>query len=54
METLLAALLKKTGISRIFSGVSVDFPAVFLPNFQFAEIATVKSTGREHSRKAAN
>jgi hypothetical protein len=42
MATFLAALLEKTGIRRFFSGVSVELPAYFLPNFHVVEIQTTK------------
>jgi hypothetical protein len=42
MGTFLAALLEKTGIRRFFSGVSVELPAYFLPNFQVVEIQALK------------
>jgi hypothetical protein len=51
MGTFLAALLEKTGIRRFFSGVSVELPAYFLPNFQVVEIQNVKpATPRRISR----
>jgi hypothetical protein len=49
MRKLLAALLEKTGISWFFSGVSVEIPAYFLPNFQVVEIRS-GATRRQYSR----
>lgn len=50
METLLKALLEKTGISWFFRGVSVELPAYFLPNFHVVEIQIVKRATPGHSR----
>jgi hypothetical protein len=50
METLLKALLEKTGISWFFRGVSVELPAYFLPNFHVVEIQSVKRATPGHSR----
>ena len=46
MKRLLAALLEKTGITQFFSGVSVELPAYFLPNFRVVEIRTVNRGAR--------
>jgi hypothetical protein len=54
MGTLLAALLEKIGISRFFRGVSVEFPAAFLPSFQVVEISMTKTAPKGRSRKAGN
>jgi hypothetical protein len=54
MRKLLAALLKKTGISWFFSGVSVELPAYFLPNFRVIEIRNVTCTARKHFSSAGN
>jgi len=48
MKKLLAALLTKTGISWFFSGVPVEIPAYFLPNFRVVEIQNV--TGAERKK----
>jgi hypothetical protein len=54
MTKLLAALLKKTGISWFFSGVSVEIPAYFLPNFQVVEIQNAMGAARRQHSKAGN
>jgi hypothetical protein len=54
MTKLFAALLKKTGISWFFSGVSVEIPAYFLPNFQVVEIQNVTGAARRPYSKAGN
>jgi hypothetical protein len=46
MRKLLAALLTKTGIRWFFSGVSVEIPAYFLPNFRVVEIPSVTRAAR--------
>lgn len=47
MGKLLAVLLEKTGIRWFFRGVSVEFPAYFVPNFQVVEIHNVKRGTRK-------
>ena len=54
MTKLLAALLKKTGISWFFSGVPVELPAYFLPNFQVVEIQNVTGPARRKYSNAGN
>jgi hypothetical protein len=54
MRTFLAALLKKTGIRWFFSGVSVELPAYFLPNFQVVEIQNVKPATQRRISRARN
>jgi hypothetical protein len=54
MTKLLAALLEKTGIRWFFSGVSVEIPAYFLPNFQVVEIQNMTGTARRHFSSAGN
>jgi hypothetical protein len=54
MGKLLAALLTKTGIRRFFTGVTVELPAHFVPNFRVVEIQSVKSAPRSHFPKAGN
>jgi hypothetical protein len=54
MTKLLAALLKKTGISWFFSGVPVELPAYFLPNFQVVEIQNVTGAARRKYSNAGN
>jgi len=54
MGTLLAALLEKTGIRRFFSGVSVELPAYFLPNFKVVEIQNVKPATQRGISRARN
>jgi len=46
MTKLLVALLTKTGISWFFSGVPVEIPAYFLPNFRVVEIQHVTGAAR--------
>jgi hypothetical protein len=54
MGKLLAALLKITGISWFFRGVSVEFPAYFVPNFQVVEIHNVKRGTRKQFSSGRN
>jgi hypothetical protein len=54
MTKLLAALLEKTGIRWFFSGVSVEIPAYFLPNFQVVEIRNMTGAARRHFSNAGN
>ena len=54
MGKLLAALFKITGISWFFRGVSVEFPAYFVPNFQVVEIHNVKRGMRKQSSNGRN
>jgi hypothetical protein len=54
MTKLLAALLEKTGIRWFFSGVSVEIPAYFLPNFQVVEIQNMTGAVRRHFSNAGN
>jgi len=42
MGTLLKALLEKTGIRWFFSGLPVELPACFLPNFRVVEIPDLR------------
>jgi hypothetical protein len=42
MSKFLAALLEKTGLRLFFTGVTVELPAYFLPNFRVVEIHNVK------------
>jgi len=42
MGTFLKALLEKTGIRWFFSGLPVELPAYFLPNFRVVEINAAK------------
>jgi hypothetical protein len=42
MGTLLAALIKKTGIRQFFTGVTVELPAYLLPSFKVVEIESAK------------
>jgi|KBSMisStandDraft_5_1062788.scaffolds.fasta_scaffold87457_2 hypothetical protein len=48
MSKLLAALMEITGLRQFFTGVTVDFPAYFVPNFRVVEMHNVKR-GRVHS-----
>jgi len=54
MRTLLAALLDKTGIRRFFTGVSVEMPAYFVPNFKVVEIESLPRLTRSRSTRTAN
>ena len=54
MTKLLAALLEKTGLRWFFSGVSVEIPAYFLPNFQVVEIHNMTGAARRHFFNAGN
>jgi hypothetical protein len=54
MTKLLAGLLKITGISWFFSGVPVEIPAYFLPNFQVVEIQNVSRAARRKYSDAGN
>jgi len=54
MTKLLAALLEKTGIRWFFSGVSVEIPAYFLPNFQVVELQNIAGDARQHFSNAGN
>ena len=54
MTKLLAALLTKTGISWFFSGVPVELPAYFLPNFQVVEIQHLSRAARRKYSNAGN
>jgi hypothetical protein len=49
MGNLLKALLEKTGIRWFFSGVPVELPAYFLPNFRVVEISDRKLMARGES-----
>jgi len=53
MGNLLVALLKKTGISGFFTGVSVELPAYLLPNFKVVEIECLQ-VPRMRTPKTAN
>jgi hypothetical protein len=46
MRNFFKMLLEKTGISWFFSGVSVELPAYFLPNFRVVELQAVKHPAR--------
>lgn len=46
MRKLLAALMNVTGIRRFFTGVTVEIPAYFLPNFRVVEIQDTKRSAR--------
>jgi hypothetical protein len=54
MRKLLAGLLKITGISWFFSGVPVELPAYFLPNFQVVEIQHLRRAARRKYSNAGN
>jgi hypothetical protein len=54
MRKLLAGLLKITGISWFFSGVPVELPAYFLPNFQVVEIQHLSRAARRKHFNAGN
>jgi hypothetical protein len=38
MKKLLLALAEMTGLRRFFTGVTVELPAYFLPNFKVVEL----------------
>ena len=42
MGKLLTALANVTGLRKFFSGVTVEIPAYFLPNFRVVEMQDVK------------
>jgi len=42
MRKLLAALMEMTGLRQFFTGVTVELPAYFLPNFRVVEMHEVK------------
>jgi len=46
MSKFLAALMEKTGLRTFFTGVTVELPAYFLPNFRVVEIHSVKHGAR--------
>jgi hypothetical protein len=54
MTKLLAGFLNITGISWFFSGVPVELPAYFLPNFQVVEIQNVTGAARRKYPNAGN
>ena len=54
MGTLLAALLDITGIRWFFTGVSVEMPAYFIPNFKVVEIEGLPRVTRSRSTRTAN
>jgi len=54
MTKLLAVLLEKTGIRWFFSGVPVELPAYFLPNFQVVEIENMTEAARRRFSNAGN
>lgn len=49
MNKLLAALLEMTGLRKFFTGVTVELPAYFLPNFRVVEMHDVKRGARVRS-----
>jgi len=49
MGTFLKALLEKTGILWFFSGIPVELPACFLPNFKVVEIRRPERLARRGS-----
>jgi len=53
MANFFKALLAKTGITWFFSGVPVELPAYFLPNFRVVELEAVRHSGRAAARKAS-
>jgi hypothetical protein len=42
MRRLLAALMEVTGLRNFFTGVTVELPAYFLPNFRVVEMHDAK------------
>jgi hypothetical protein len=49
MGKILSALLEKTGLRRFFTGVSVEMPAYFVPNFKVVEIESLQRVVRIRS-----
>src|SRR6516162_3610022 len=49
MRKLLLALVEMTGIRKFFTGVTVELPAYFLPNFSVVEMQDVKRSARVRS-----
>ena len=49
MKKLLAAFVKVTGIEWFFSGVPVEIPAYFLPNFRVVELQNTNGAARNRS-----
>jgi hypothetical protein len=49
MRKLLAALMNMTGLRKFFTGVTVEIPAYFLPNFRVVEMHDVKRSARVRS-----
>ena len=49
MRKLLAALMNVTGLRKFFTGVTVEIPAYFLPNFRVVEMHDVKRSARVRS-----
>ena len=49
MRKLLLALVEMTGIRKFFTGVTVELPAYFLPNFSVVEMHDVKRPARVRS-----
>jgi len=49
MSKLLAALMEMTGLRKFFTGVTVELPAYFLPNFRVVEMHDVKRRARVRS-----
>ena len=42
MRKVLAALMEVTGLGKFFTGVTVELPAYFLPNFRVVEMHDAK------------
>ena len=49
MRKLLLALVEMTGLRKFFTGVTVELPAYFLPNFNVVELQDVKRGARARS-----
>jgi hypothetical protein len=49
MRKLLAALMEMTALRKFFTGVTVELPAYFLPNFKVVELHEVKRSARVRS-----
>jgi len=51
MGKLLGAILQKIGVRRFFSGVAVELPLYFLPNFKLVEVPAKTDVPRSRSSR---
>ena len=49
MRKILTALAEMTGLRKFFTGVTVELPAYFLPNFKVVELQDTKRSARVRS-----